>query len=121
MYHYKHKIRRAPVIGGPRRLRQLRQFDFGFQHDEEDKLRVVVPLPGISKDSLKVRVKNNILSISVSVKEEYHKYATRPDDSWDIYLLEEVVQDSALAKYKDGLLFIDFELKHTSKDVEIVE
>ncbi len=110
--------KRAPVMGGHWRLRQLRQFDFGFQYEEENQLRVVIPLPGIDRDTLKVKAKENMVSISVSVAEKFRKYATRPEDSWDITLDYEVLPESAQAKYVDGLLTVDLELKFPASDVD---
>lgn len=106
-------------MGGPWRLRQLRQFNFGFQYEEENTLRVVIPLPGLAKDGIKIRAKGNVLSISATVKENLRKYAVRPDDSWDIILEQEVIPESAKAKYSDGVLIVDFELKYPGEDVEI--
>lgn len=114
---YKH-WKRAPVMGGHWRLRQLRQFDFGFQYEEENQLRVVIPLPGIDRDTLKVKAKENMVSISVSVSENFRKYATRPEDSWDIILDYEVLPESAKAKYVDGILTVDLDLKFPASDVD---
>ena len=73
-------MRRAPVWGWPWRLRQLRQFDFGFQYEEDNRLRVVVPLPGLAKDGLKIKAKENLLSVSARVRDDLAKYAARPED-----------------------------------------
>ena len=105
-------------MGGHWRLRQLRQFNFGFQHEEDGKLRVVIPLPGVQKDGLQVKAKERLLSVSATVREDLEKYAVRPDDSWDIVLNEEVIPESASAKYMDGILLIDLDLKYPSQDVE---
>ncbi|OLS29293.1 MAG: hypothetical protein HeimC2_01410 [Candidatus Heimdallarchaeota archaeon LC_2] len=110
--------KRAPVMGGHWRLRQLRQFDFGFQHEEDNKLRVVVPLPGIDRDTLKVKAKENMVSISATVSENFIKYAARPEDSWDIILDFEVLPETAKAKYLDGILTVDLDLKHPARDVD---
>ncbi|MHA2100135.1 MAG: Hsp20/alpha crystallin family protein [Candidatus Kariarchaeaceae archaeon] len=118
---FKRKYRkwmRAPVMGGHWRLRQLRQFDFGFQYEENNKLRVVVPLPGIDKESLQVKAKENLVSISVSVAEQFRKYAARPEDSWDIVLDFEVLPETAKAKYVDGILTVDLDLKYPASDVD---
>jgi HSP20 family molecular chaperone IbpA len=112
---------RAPVLGGNWRLRQLRQFDFGFQYEEDGTLRVVVPLPGIQKDGLQVKAKSQLLSISASVQEGLRNYATRPDDSWDIVLQEEVIPESAKARYIDGVLLVDLELKHPPSDIKDIQ
>lgn len=112
------KWKRAPVMGGHWRLRQLRQFDFGFQYEEGNQLRVVVPLPGIDRDTLKVKAKENMVSISVSIAENFKKYAARPEDSWDISLDFEVLPESAKAKYVDGILTVDLDLKYPASDVD---
>ena len=113
-------FRRAPVLGGPWRLRQLRQFDFGFQYEEENKLRVCVPLPGLAKDGLKIKAKTNSLSISARVRDDFAKYAARPEDQWEIMLETSVIPESAKAKYSDGILLVDFDLSNPSTDVEDV-
>ena len=118
---FKNKYRqwkRAPVMGGHWRLRQLRQFDFGFQFEEDNKLRVVVPLPGIDRDTLKVKAKENMLSVSVGIAEKFRKYATRPEDNWDIRLDFEVLPDTAKAQYIDGILTVDLDLKDPAQDVD---
>ena len=113
-------FRRAPVLGGHWRLRQLRQFDFGYQYIEGEKtLRLVVPLPGLDKETLKVRAKADMVTISASVKNELKAYATRPEDSWDIMLQEEVIPTSSKAKYSDGILIVDFEMATPPENVEI--
>lgn len=112
---------RAPVLGGPWRLRQLRQFDFGFQYEEEDFLRVVIPLPGVDKNSLKVKAKERLLSISSSVREDLEKYATRPEDTWDIVLEQSVDPETAKAKYVDGVLLVDLALDDTSTEITDID
>ncbi len=112
---------RAPVIGDPWRLRQLRQFNFGFQYEEDGKLRVVIPLPGIDRDSLKVRAKENILSISANIREDLVKYSVRPDDSWDLILEQEVLPETAKAKYLEGVLLVDLDIKDPPKDIDTIE
>ena len=122
-----YRYMRAPVMGGHWRLRQLRQFDFGYQYEEindETKLqylRVVIPLPGISPDGLKVKAKERLLTVSASVSNEFRDYATRPDDSWDIVLEQAVKPDTAKAKYSKGVLFVDIELAYPSSDVNNIE
>lgn len=119
--HRRRRFRRAPVMGGHWRLRQLRQFDFGFQHEEDGKLRVVIPLPGIGEGGLEVKAKEQILLVKASVKEELRQYSTRPDDEWEIVLQDRVVPESAKASYKSGILFVDLELADPGVPVENVE
>ncbi|MHA2091500.1 MAG: Hsp20/alpha crystallin family protein [Candidatus Kariarchaeaceae archaeon] len=114
-------MRRAPVAGGHWRLRQLRQFNFGFQYEEDQKLRVVVPLPGIAKDGLQVKAKENLLSISAKVRSDLERYSVRPQDSWDIILDAVVMPDTAKAKYHDGVLLVDIDLKNPSTDVTDID
>lgn len=118
--HRHRQWRRAPVMGGHWRLRQLRQFNFGFQYEEGNKLRVVVPLPGVDHGSLKVKAKEQILSISASVKEDLRQYAAegREDDSWDIVLDYSVIPETAKANYSDGILIVDIDLKYPPSDVD---
>jgi len=118
---YREQFRRAPVLGGHWRLRQLRQFDFGFQYEEDGKLRVVIPLPGIGEGGLKVQAKERLLSISATVKEELAKYATRPEDNWEIVLQEAVIPESAKATYKTGVLLVDFELADPGHEVSSIK
>ncbi|MCE7735527.1 MAG: hypothetical protein GPJ54_11660 [Candidatus Heimdallarchaeota archaeon] len=113
-------IRRAPVLGGHWRLRQLRQFNFGYQYVENDKfLRLVVPLPGLDKDSLKVRAKPDIVTISATVKEDLKQYSVRPEDSWDILLDYDIIPATSKANYTDGVLIVDFELAAPPEKVDI--
>ena len=113
------KMRRTPVLGGHSRLRQLRQFNFGLQYIEENQLRVVVPLPGLDKSTLKVRARSDIVSISAKVKDELVNYSVRPEDNWDIVLDYPVIAESAKANYADGILFVNFELVEPPQDVEV--
>ena len=112
------KFRRAPVIGNHWRLRQLRQFDFGFQYEEDGKLRVVIPLPGIGEGGLTVQAKEQILLVKAEVKEDLAKYATRPEDSWEIVLQDKVIPDSAVATYKAGVLLVDLTLSDPGVPVD---
>ena len=120
-HEHRQRFRRAPVLGGHWRLRQLRQFDFGFQHEEDGKLRVVIPLPGIGEGGLKVQAKEQLLSVSATVKDEFKRYATRPEDTWEIVLQEKVIPESAKATYKSGLLFIDLDLVDPGHEVESID
>ena len=113
--------KRAPVRGGHWRLRQLRQFDFGFQWVEDSKLRVVIPLPGIDRDNLGVKSTAQVLSISVKIREDLAKYSVRPTDQWEIILDEEVVPETAKAKYVEGVLLVDIDLKYPPSEVDSIE
>jgi len=115
------KFRRAPVLGGNWRLRQLRQFDFGFQYVEDNKLRVVVPLPGIGEGGLNVQAKERLLLVSASVREDLREYSTRPDDKWEIVLQEAVIPDTAKASYKAGVLLVDIELLDPGHEVDDID
>ncbi|MHA1615766.1 MAG: archaeal heat shock protein Hsp20 [Candidatus Njordarchaeales archaeon] len=76
-------------------------------YSEDDKIRVIIDLPGAKKESIKI----NASETDVEVKAEAgdRKYYKR------IQLPEEVIPESAKARYNNGILEITFEKKKKGK------
>jgi len=73
-----------------------------------DKVVVVAEMPGVEKDSINIRIKDNKLIISASNKKKYYK---------EIELPPGIKPDKARAKYKNGVLEVVIE-KETPKEEE---
>ncbi len=78
--------------------------------DEGDKLRVVVEVPGVEKDKIKLRAKGKTLIIDAENGKKYYK---------EIQLPEEVDIKTAKAQYRNGVL--EVELKKSKKSREEFE
>ena len=78
--------------------------------DEGDKLRVVVEVPGVEKDKIKLRAKGKTLIIDAENGKKYYK---------EIQLPEEVDIKTAKAHYRNGVL--EVELKKSKKSREEFE
>jgi HSP20 family protein len=78
----------------------------------DKEVKVVVEMPGISKEDIKVNAFDNKVEISTSEKAErkYHKIVELPPDA-DI--------DSVKSNYKNGILEITFSKKERPKGKEI--
>ena len=71
--------------------------------DEKDRIVVVAELPGIDKDKIDIRIKDNKLIIKAKDKDrKYYK---------EIELPAEVKPETAKAKYKNGVLEVTIEKK----------
>jgi len=97
--------------------------DFTYTKDEyyinsDDKqVTIEMPMPGISKDNLKVDVQDSMLTIQAtpSVKS---KAARAVKKSW--YIDDTIEVSSITAKLENGLLFVTLpRFKPTKKSVEI--
>ncbi len=80
--------------------------------EDEDKVTIVAELPGVDKDKIKVRIKDNKLIIRAS--NEGHKYYK------EIELPAKVKPETAKAKFKNGVLEITIE-KEKPKKAKIEE
>lgn len=79
--------------------------------DEEDKVRIIVEMPGVEKDKIKLKASGKELIIQASNGRKYFKRLTLPD---------EVDVKSAKASYKNGILEIELKkLKGASGEYEI--
>ncbi len=80
--------------------------------EDEDKVTVIVELPGVDKDKIKVRIKDNKLIIKASNGQKYYK---------EVELPAKVKPETAKAKFKNGVLEITIEKEKPKKVVEEVE
>jgi len=78
--------------------------------DEDDRLRVIVEVPGVEKDKIKLRARGKVLIIEAENSKKYYK---------EIELPEEVDIKSAKAQYRNGVL--EVELRKTKKGKEEIE
>jgi len=76
-------------------------------YTEDDKVRVIVDLPGAKKESIKINASEK--DVEVSAEAEDRKYHKR------IALPVEVIPESARARYNNGILEITFERKEKEK------
>ncbi len=78
--------------------------------EEKDKVTVIAEVPGVDKDKIKIRVKDNKLIIKAEDKDrKYYK---------EIELPAEVKPETAKAKYRNGILEITFEKKTKEEEKE---
>ena len=69
--------------------------------EEEDKIIVIAELPGVEKEKIDLRIKDNKLIIKASNKNRrYYKEVTLP---------AKVKEETAKARYKNGVLEVSFE------------
>jgi len=96
--------------------------------DEKNEILLVVELPGLKKDDIKIAVVDNAVTIRADKsaeneekKKEYY-YSERQYSSFfrTLPLPEEVDPNSVKAKYKDGVLEVRFK-KNENKKREIKE
>ncbi len=79
--------------------------------DEGDKIRIIVEMPGVEKDKIKLKASGKELIIEASNRRKYFKKLILPD---------EVDVKSAKANYKNGILEIEFKkVKGGSGEYEI--
>jgi HSP20 family protein len=96
--------------GGPQLTSEREPLADVVTTDKE--VKVVVEMPGISKEDIKVNAFDNKVEISTSEKAErkYHKIVDLPPDA-DI--------DSVKSNYRNGILEITFSKKERPKGKEI--
>ncbi|MCW4049715.1 MAG: Hsp20/alpha crystallin family protein [Candidatus Bathyarchaeota archaeon] len=75
---------------------------------EERKVRVLVELPGVTKESIKVNATENL--IRISAEHESRKYET------EIPLMGRVDPNSSVATYNNGILDLTFDLLELPND-----
>ncbi|MHA2504565.1 MAG: Hsp20/alpha crystallin family protein [Candidatus Kariarchaeaceae archaeon] len=86
---------------------------------EDESLIVYFALPGIEKESLKLRSKQDKISIMAAYKEEYAELFGEPEINTTFDLIETVLPDHAKAGYRDGILKIQFPLSEPAAEVAI--
>lgn len=75
--------------------------------DEEDKVRIIAEVPGVNKDGIDVQVSETEAEIkAVGDKKRYHE---------KVDLENEVIPDSAKARYNNGVLEIELKKKKEAK------
>lgn len=108
-------------------------FSSGFNNlpvdlkETDDKLIATADMPGVNKENIKVRVREQTLSISAQgdkeVKEEGKGYirVERSSKSYSrsIPLPTSVVSGSAKAKYENGVLTVEMDKKEKSTDYNV--
>jgi HSP20 family protein len=75
---------------------------------EENKVRVLVEMPGVTKDSINVNATETLVKINAN--HEFRKYLT------EVPIEARINPDSADAKYNNGVLELNFELIESQKD-----
>ncbi|AEM39350.1 Heat shock protein Hsp20 [Pyrolobus fumarii 1A] len=80
--------------------------------EDEDKITVIAELPGVDKDKIKVRIKDNKLIIRASNGQKYYK---------EVELPAKVKPETAKARYKNGVLEVVIEKEKPKKVVEEIE
>lgn len=91
--------------------------------EEEDKYEIELAAPGLSKESFRINVDNNILEISSEQKDEKtteKKNFTRKEFNYSSFtrsfvLPESVNPDAIQADYKEGLLMLTLPKKEEAK------
>ena len=82
--------------------------------EEEDKIKIVMDLPGVNKEDIKVRISEDGKKVIVSAKSEDRRYYKEVD------LPAKVDPSSAKATYRNGVLTIDLEkVEKTKKGFDI--
>lgn len=71
--------------------------------EEEDKIKVVVDIPGVEKDDIKIRISDDGLLLTIDAKSKDRKYHK------EIKLPTAVDPTKAKATYKNGVLSIEME------------
>jgi len=95
---------------GPRRI---------LIDDSDEEVKLLIMLPGIDKSSLKVRVNDEYLVYSASVKEDISKLMEMEKFNGRVPLYDKVDSESVKAKYEDGILFVTLKKVETGNVVEI--
>ena len=84
-------------------------------HEDEEKIRVIMELPGVEKDDIKVRLLDDNKTLIVEAHGKYRKYRKT------VKLPSEVNPDSAKASYKNGVLTVELEKREKQKRSKVIE
>lgn len=102
--------------GGRRMMRKMmRGFEHGhphpshsiFQNVVEGTLKIAALMPGISKESLKVRAKSDSLILDAKGAEKYKDVLGEREISLKVNLVEKIDPAKVKAKYEDGILLLE--------------
>jgi len=80
--------------------------------NEEDKIRVVAEVPGVSKEDINLEVVDNKLIISTKGPRKYYK---------EVELTHEVEPDTSKASYSNGILEVTLTKKGKSKETKKIK
>ena len=80
-------------------------------YEEDDRLRVVADIPGVSKDAIDLKCDGEQLTIDAAGSQrEYHERVQLP---------ARVDENSADASYNNGILEVSFEMGDNSADIDL--
>lgn len=90
------------------------------QKVDNGNLTITMLAPGIIKDTLKIRAKADKMTVQAQKKSEIYDLIGEKDYNVVISLEEEIMPDSAKAKYIDGVLNITFSIANPGYEVSNV-
>ncbi|RMG30998.1 MAG: hypothetical protein D6732_15430 [Methanobacteriota archaeon] len=106
--------------GGPRgRRHMMRKMMRGFEHGPHqahhsvfqevvgDTLKIAALIPGIAKESLKVRAKSDSLILDAKGAEKYKDVLGEREISLKVNLIEKIDPAKVRASYEDGILLLE--------------
>jgi len=111
-------VRPRVVEGGeaPSRIEVLEDVEpLTEVHEDEDKVRVIMELPGVEKDDIRVRLLEDNRTLVVEAQGKYRKYRKT------VKLPGEVNPDTAKASYKNGVLTIELEKREKQRRGKVIE
>ncbi len=106
------------MLSGSGNVRVNTGFDTGFGtdthidiHERPDELRVIADLPGVDKEDIQLKCDGRILVISANNdRREYDERVELPG---------RVDEDTAEAKYNNGVLEVVFDREDRSSDIDV--
>ena len=90
-----------------------------FQKLIDDTLHVYFLLPGADKANINLRAKPDTMLLDSSIKEELKEIMGEQEISLKIRLIESINPDTIAAKYADGILKVQAQIRDPAKDVQI--
>jgi len=105
----------------------LDEMDFGFSYyypmkvdikERDDKYLLEAELPGVNKDDINIEIRDDIMTISVERKEEFHeerenyiKRERRYGSFRRSFPVDDVEQDKIDARFENGVLYMELPKK----------
>lgn len=120
-----HKVKK--VMGGP----GMHGFSFGsggphrkhgghiVQKVKDDKLSVVIHVPGLDKDTIKLRAKSDKLTFSGKLRGDLVDLLGEKEFKHVIKLVETVDSTQANADYRDGIMIITFPVIEEGDEISL--